>query len=109
MNKRIRKKFHKVHLNELVYEVSVSSFWREKIFQSDHYKKHTINKYHNEEIENPLRSIIDKYNLEYYVSLIPHEEAIGWQDWDATQIYIKFESVEFPSLIGYSANNPYVI
>jgi hypothetical protein len=58
MNKRIRKKFHKLYFYDLVYDVSVSSFWREKIFQSNLYKKHIINKYSNEEIENPYIHIL---------------------------------------------------
>jgi hypothetical protein len=89
--KTTKKKNHRYHLIDVTYEISVSSEWRKKLFQSKPFEKHTIDRFHYEDIPNPLKSIIKDLNLKYYVYIVPHEEAIGWQDWDTTQTYFKFE------------------
>jgi len=109
MKKRIRKKLHKNHLIDVVYSVSVSPIWREQLFKSVQYKKYIIDKKHYEGVTNQLKKIIFKRSLRYFVSIIPQHEAYGWEDWDSTQIYLKFESIEFPNLVDFSANNPEVI
>ncbi|MBP0726134.1 hypothetical protein J5Y03_13205 [Bacillus sp. RG28] len=109
MKKRHRKKLHKNHLIDLVYSVSVSKIWREKLFNSVRYKKYIIDKSQYEGISHQLKKIIINSNLRYFVSIIPQHEAYGWEDWDSSQIYFKFESIEFPNLVDFSANNPEVI
>jgi hypothetical protein len=109
MKKRLRKKLHKIHLIDVVYNVSVSPIWREKLFKSVLYKKYIIDKKRNEGTSNRLKKILVNANLRYYVSIIPHEEAYGWHDWKSSHIYFKFESVEFPNIKDFSANNPEVI
>jgi hypothetical protein len=109
MKKRLRKKLHRYHLIDVTYAISVSSEWRKKLFQSKQFERHTIDRFHCDEIPNPLNSIIKNLNLKYYVYIVAQEEAIGWQDWDTTQTYFKFESAEFPCLKDFSANNPTVI
>lgn len=110
MNKRQRKKLHKIFLIDVVFAVSVSPYWRKKMFQSVKDKKYFINKYHNYAIEKPLNPIIHRYNLKYSVSIIPYEEVVQvWEDFGSEQVYFKFESVEFPNLVDYSANNPDVL
>lgn len=110
MRKRLRKKLHQTYLTDVVCEISISSEWRKKLFQSKPFEKNIIDRFNCENIDyNFLKSKIKSLNLKYYVSVIPWEEAIGWKDWDSTQIYFKFESVEFPELLDFSANNPEVI
>jgi hypothetical protein len=109
MNRRIRNKLHKRYLNDISLEVSTSSFWRKKIFQSAPYEKFVINKYQTGDIWEPIKSALIKYNLRYYVYMISFETAKEWQDWDSTQIIFRFEPIEFPDLLNSSANNPNVI
>ncbi len=109
MKKRIKLKLHKRYLIDVVYEVSVSSFWREKLFKSEINKKYTIDRFHIEDFYKETKNVVINYNLRYYVSIIPQEEAYGWQDWDSSQVYFKFEAVRFPNIKDFSANNPKVI
>ena len=106
MKKRLRKKLHKIHLIDVSYAVSVSSKWREKLFNSSPFEKQLVDLFHCEDISNPLKSIIKNYNLRYHVYIVPQEEAI---DWDSQYIFFKFQPVEFPRLIDFSANNPEVV
>lgn len=110
MKKRLRKKIHKLYLIEVVYAVSVSSIWRKMMFQSVRGKRHYINKINSNRIDKPLKSIINRYNLRYSVSIIPYEEAVReWDDLGSSQAYFKFESVEFPNLVDYSADRKSVV
>ncbi len=52
-----------------------------------------------------LSSLIRRYNLNYYVSTVPHSKTIGWEDWGRDFIYFKFAASEFPSVQSYSVNN----
>jgi len=107
MRKRLIKKMHKRYLEDIVYEVSVSPVWRKTLY-SNNQQVCVINQ-HIIDLPEYLKKQVITYQLKYYVSVVSHDEAKGWEDWDATQIYFKFEAAEFPEIQAFSANNPEVI
>lgn len=72
-------------------------------------KKYLVSRGNLEGIDEYTRRIIKQFDLRYYVSVVPFSQAEGWEDWDANNVFFKFEAVEFPELHSYSANNREVI
>ncbi|SET40463.1 hypothetical protein [Paenibacillus sp. NFR01] len=107
MKKRVRKKLHKKYLVDIVYEMSISSSLRKKLFNGSN--KLTVDSNNLHDVLSYIKQRIKRYDLRYYVSVVPHSETVGWEDWGDDQVYFKFESVEFPYINLFSANNPNVI
>ena len=103
MKKRIRKKLHKRYLGELVYYISISAYWRKKLMGETETRM-LVNS-STLKISCELNSLIRRYDLNYYVSTVPHSKTIGWEDWGEDFIYFKFEASEFPAVQSYSVNN----
>lgn len=108
MKKRLRKKIHKRYLEDIVYEVSVSPFWRKKLF-SNKQELILIEQFSTRDLSHYLKKQVITYQLRYYFSVVLHDAAKGWEDWDTSQIYFKFVAVEFPDIQAFSANTPEVI
>ncbi|OPH61824.1 hypothetical protein BC351_00870 [Paenibacillus ferrarius] len=106
MKKRIRKKFHKIYLGDIVYEISVSSLCRKELFEGN---KLTVSPNNLYDLSNYIKLRTKRYGLRYHVSIVRHSETVGWEDWGDDQVYFKFESAEFPYIKSFSANNPKVI
>jgi hypothetical protein len=96
MKRRQRKKQHLKHLADIVYDVSVTSMWRARLFQTRLGKKLIIDKTSVNGFSEYFIKQVRRKNLKYYVSVVPHSEAKGWED--PSLIYYKFEAVEFPEL-----------
>ncbi|MDQ8735105.1 hypothetical protein [Paenibacillus sp. LHD-38] len=109
MRKRVKKKIHKCCLEDVFYEISISSYWRKKLFESSEKSMLIIDKDNLLGINDYLKKQIKRYDLKYYVSVVPHMDAAGWDDWGNNLFYFKFEPVEFSHIVSYSANNPNVI
>ncbi|WP_139996203.1 hypothetical protein [Paenibacillus paridis] len=108
MKRRQRKKQHLKHLADIVYEVSVSSMWRARLFQTHLGKKIIIDITSVDGLNDYFEKQLRRKNLKYFVSVVSHSETRGWEDLDSSLIYFKFEAVEFLNLASYSANNPLV-
>lgn len=107
MNKRIRRKVHKLYLYDVISDVSISHFWREQLFKSKDGEKLLIDNrsYKTDRRLRYLHRILCRYSLKYYVSKISNEDGPKWKE-DSDSIIFKFEAVEFPEIYDYSDNNP---
>jgi len=104
MKKRLRKKKHLLNLNDIVYSVSISSTWRKILFEDSSGGKFIIDKGNTNSFNKDLIRNIRCNQLKYWVSVVPHSEAKGWEDWDSYLTYFKFEALEFPKVVAFSAN-----
>lgn len=109
MNKRCRKKLHKQFLIDVTYQVSISSHWRKLILSMDSKSINQIDKRNDADLSNFLQRKIRRYNLKYMIVKIPYEQAIGWDDFPADYIFMKFYPTEFSSIYDISSNNPDVV
>lgn len=107
MKKRIKNKLHKKYISDVVYDVSTSSYWRKRIFETN--ESHQINKIEITDISDDLIIVINRYDLQYRVFKVPFSEAVGWEDWDRDLVYFRFEAVCEPPICLFSANNPNII
>jgi hypothetical protein len=110
MNKRIRRKVHKHYLVDVVYEISTSSAWRQKLFKADYGTKFTITYHRTDKVDIPqsLYRVLCRYKLKYLVSKVSLAEAVGWENYENCIIF-KFQSAEFSDIHSYSANNPEIV
>ncbi|WP_419875198.1 hypothetical protein [Candidatus Pristimantibacillus sp. PTI5] len=106
MNRRIRKKQHSRYLADLVYEISLEPDWRAMLLEAPLRKKFHINRFSNNGLSAFLVREIQKKDLRYFVSVVPHSETTGWDDWEPTLVYFKFEVQWFPEVASFSANTP---
>lgn len=81
------------YLENIVFEISVESSWRELLFRLPFYNSLLIDQY-SAGLSDDLVQEIRLKNLRYRVSVIPHHEAKGWEDWDPTLVYFRFEADE---------------
>ncbi len=107
MNKRIRRRVHTRYLNDVIYAISIASPWRKKLFEAEYGIKFEINRNTTtkEEVHEYFYRLLCRYSLKYCVSKVQLEEVSGWEGYDGCEIF-KFESVEFPEIFDFSANNP---
>lgn len=82
-------------------EISQSSLWRKKLFESQNDKKFEISSKKSNELPEYIKNIFKKYNLRYYVSKIESSP----ENFATDLIIFKFESCRFSSIVGYSGNN----
>ena len=108
MKKRLKKKLHKKFLSDIVCDISQSSLWRARLFQSPYNIRFLICIENLKELSVYIRNPILKYNLRYYVSKI--EGTVDEWDfyYDSGELF-KFEAVKYGSVYGYSFNNTEVI
>lgn len=106
MKRRIRRKLHSNFLTDIVYEISVAPKWRADLFKIPLREKLNIDRFSINGLSTYLTKEIRKKNLRYHVSVVPHLETKGRDDWDPTLLYFKFEAQEFPSVASFSANPP---
>jgi hypothetical protein len=92
MKKRIRKKLHKRYIHDVVYEVSVSDVWRERLFKT---KYGWVGRETADQLPPYLARVIHQYNLKYKV-LVEQEEEV-W-------LFV-FQSAEFNDVHEVSWNS----
>ena len=107
MKKRLRKKIHRNYLDEVV-ELSQLSFWRKLLFEAEFGEKFAIDSKTMEGIPEELQKLLRRYQLSYYISKVPHEQATEWRGWKDFVLF-KVEASEFPSVCSVCANNPEII
>lgn len=78
MKKRLKSKLHKKYISEVVYDVSTSSYWRKRIFETN--ASHQINKMEVTDISDDFIRVINRYDLQYRVFKVLFSEAIGWDE-----------------------------
>lgn len=101
MKKRLRKKLHKKYLYDVIYEISVSSYWREKIINLSPVESLVLNKKTVDYVPTYLSNVIRKYSLSYMISRLAHPNG---------QIIFIFMAEAFPDQVyGCSYNNPNVV
>ena len=107
MKKRFRKKIHRNYLDQVV-ELSQLSFWRKLLFEAKFGEKLAIDSKTTEGIPEELQKLLRRYQLSYYISKVPHEQATEWRGWKDFVLF-KVEASEFPSVCSVCANNPEII
>jgi hypothetical protein len=107
MKKRLRKKIHRNYLDEVV-ELSQLSFWRKLLFEAKFGEKFAIDSKTTEGIPEELQKLLRRYQLSYYISKVPHEQATEWRGWEDFVLF-KVEASEFPSVCSVCANNPEIV
>jgi hypothetical protein len=66
MTKRLRKKLHKVYINDVVFEVSTSDYWRDRLPKT----KYGFIDYNNiKDISSCLAKKIKRYKLKYEINV----------------------------------------
>lgn len=105
MRKRLRKKIYQYYFDDILIDISQSSYWRKKLFESKYFEEFILTYENLDEIPENLRDDFKKNKLKYYVSKViscPEE-------FDEALIIFKFKANGFKNLIRYSGNNPDVI
>ena len=108
MKARIEKKLHKKFLMDVVYQISLSSLWRKRLFEAEAGTKFLISAEIISELPKYVKNAIVKYKLRYLVAKI--EGQIPEKDfyYDGG-VYFKFEAAKFPTMAEYSFNNMNVV
>ena len=91
-----------------VVELSQLSFWRKLLFEAKFGEKLAIDSKTTEGIPEELQKFLRRYQLSYYISKVPHEQATEWRGWKDFVLF-KVEASEFPSVCSVCANNPEII
>lgn len=107
--KRLKKKFHKFWLQEVLIDASQSSHWRRILFDSDYNETFTIDKDHVEGMDNRTEKAIKRYELRYLVAKVPPEMTDTWLSEGVFKVMFKFWAKDYPTLRAYSGNNPEII
>lgn len=102
MKQRLKKKLHKKYLADLILDVSLSSFWRKRLFEAAYGEKFFISSVTVEGISLEFQKIVHRYRLSYKVFALKDEAEDGY-------VIFKFEATKFPKINGWSTNNITVI
>lgn len=103
---RLKKKFHKFWLQEVLIDVSQSTYWRRILFSSDYNEVFAIDRDHVEGMNDETVKAIRRYKLRYLVTKVPPEITDAWLSEAPFQVVFKFWCADYPALRGYSGNNP---
>lgn len=101
MKLRKKKKFYSEYLSDLMYEISLDPYWREKLFNAPVGERFTFSADDLKRFDRELRIHILVNNLKFTVF------NDGWTS-DGFVVF-GFSCVEFPKLATYSTNNPNII
>lgn len=107
MKKRLSKKLHKKFLEDVVYEISLSSLWRKRLFEGGSGNVYLISCANQDELPQYIRYSINRYKLCYIVFVT--DEMLDSSIYYDGGVFFKFEAVRFNEITGFSFNNPEVI
>jgi hypothetical protein len=107
VNKRLIKKVHKKYLNDICYDISLSSFWRKKLFDGKDKEKFLIDLHIINELPKYIKTPVLRYRLRYYV--YKTDEILDMDFYYEGGVFFKFEAVGFNKISNYSFNNLGVI
>jgi hypothetical protein len=107
MRKRLRKKWHKEVLPDLV-DLSQRSFWRARLFQASLGESYPVDSDHLDGVPARLAGAICARHLRFEIAKVAPEETEPWLS-EGGLIVFRFRAREFPSVALYSGNNPEVI
>lgn len=99
-----RKKLYLKIIEDVALEISVSSFWRKQIFESNG-KPIKISSFDVQFLPEYIKEDITKNELSFRVKVVDECD----ERFDDGLIIFKFYSEEYPDVIAYSGNNPDVI
>lgn len=103
MNKQ--RKIYSKNISDIALEISISSFWRKRIFNLPQNAVLVISANDKETIPEYVRDVIVNNRLTICVEVVDECEA----EFDEDLIIFKFFSMEYPDITSYSGNNPKVI
>ena len=110
MKRRIKKKLYREHLNDVALDVSQSSAWRRKLFDSDYGVAFRLDYESLDGVPVFQKEELKKHGLAYRVFKVPHvyDRKHGYDaELDGPCVVaFRFESTEFPQVRTYSWNNP---
>jgi len=95
-----RLELYEENIFDIVGDISQSEYWRKLLFSNDYDVKFIINSDTVCDIPEYVKRRLREHSLQFYVSKVlecPEEVDDGW-------IIFKFESLEFPYVVGYSWN-----
>ncbi|WP_010243301.1 hypothetical protein [Acetivibrio cellulolyticus] len=102
MNKRLSKKLHKKYIEDVVYEISLSSLWRKRLFEGIG-REYTISVSNFSEIPKYIKYPIGRYKLSYKVFMT--NEMLDDNIYYDGGVFFKFEAVKFKEIADFSFNN----
>ena len=103
--KKIRKRNHQTAIENVALEISLAPSWRKRLFSNPYETKFEISYHKPEDIPAYIRTIIIRFQLEFYVSKV----SSCCEKFDSGFEVFKFESKEFPKVMRFSGNNPDII
>lgn len=107
INKRLTKKVHKKYLNDICYDISLSSFWRKRLFNSKDKEKFLIDLRNINEIPKCVKSPVLRYKLRYFV--YKTDEILDKNLYFEGGVFFKYEAVGLKKVCTYSFNTLGVI
>lgn len=99
-----RKKLYIKIIEDVALEISISSFWRKQIFESDK-KPIRISFSDVQFLPEYIKEVITKNELSFVAKVVDECD----ERFDDGMIIFMFYSEEYPDVIAYSGNNPDVI
>jgi hypothetical protein len=105
-SRRLVKKLHKRWLERAI-DLSQSSPWRKKLFESVNQEVFTISQ-GDVGLPQDLAAAVLKYRLEFSVRTAAPHEAEPWLSENGAIIF-KFWATKYPSLQRFTGNNPLIV
>ncbi|MFF2533841.1 hypothetical protein ACFVS2_33965 [Brevibacillus sp. NPDC058079] len=106
MNKRQRKKLHKRLLEDICYEVSVSSYWRGELKQVAFHAAITIDRNNSTYLPKYLHQEIKLHSLNFCLEKQPYRQIDILGHYPDSYVIFCISPSEFPSVRQISMNNP---
>ncbi|WP_160680641.1 hypothetical protein [Clostridium sp. C8-1-8] len=101
MNKRLRKKVHRMYIEDVALDISISKVWRNKLSKSEYDEAFTLSVETKNELPKYLKSLFIRYKLRYDICKVKNCP----EPFDEGLVIFKIKSKEFNTLVRYSGNN----
>ena len=97
-----RRNIYKKIISDVAMEISISNYWRKKIFRLDKDSKLYISKENANVLPEYIKEDVLNNDLEFSVRITDSCE----EQYDDGLIIFEFLSEEYPDIKSYSGNNP---
>lgn len=98
------KEEYKYIISDVAMEISIDSYWRNKIFKLKEHEKLKI-EYDDDKIPSYVKKYILNNKLSFYVEIVSECE----EDYDKGLVIFKFTAAEYSDIYAFSGNNPDII
>ena len=100
MNKKSLYEVYLEKVEDVAFDISQTSYWRNKILKNNFEERILISKKDKEYIPQYIKYIFTELDLMFLVSKTEHCP----ESFDEGSIIFKFESLPFPSIVRYTGN-----